>query len=121
MPGGVDELRDPVAAERRGVRGARVVGAAWLVLVSVVCLGASLTRTGSFGAPAVASGWRIDPNTATAAELELLPRVGPALAGRIVESREADGAFGSLADLDRVRGIGPRTLELVEPYVEFRE
>ncbi|MFO0834122.1 MAG: helix-hairpin-helix domain-containing protein [Phycisphaerales bacterium] len=60
----------------------------------------------------------IDLNSASAAEIELLPEIGPALAARIVESREKDGAFRSPNDLDRVRGIGKGTIERVTPLVE---
>jgi competence protein ComEA len=52
----------------------------------------------------------MDVNRATAAELELLPRIGPTLAGRIVEERERGGPFASVQDLQRVRGIGPATV-----------
>jgi competence ComEA-like helix-hairpin-helix protein len=48
----------------------------------------------------------IDPNTATAAELDRLPGVGPSLAARIVEERER-APFRTVGDLTRVRGIGP--------------
>ena len=50
---------------------------------------------------------RIDPDRATAQELARLPRVGLALAKKIVAAREARGPFGSPAGLDRVAGIGP--------------
>lgn len=53
---------------------------------------------------------RLNLNTASAAELELLPGIGPALAARIVEDRAANGPFRSVDDLDRVKGIGPKTL-----------
>jgi competence protein ComEA len=65
----------------------------------------------------LAAGERIDPNRAPAAELERLPRIGPALAERIVEHREAHGAFRSLADLDAVPGFGPALLEAVAPHL----
>lgn len=55
----------------------------------------------------------LNVNTATAAELELLPGIGPALAGRIVADREANGPFKSVDDLDRVKGIGPKTLDRI--------
>jgi competence ComEA-like helix-hairpin-helix protein len=61
-------------------------------------------------------GTRLDPNTATAQELEALPGVGPAMAGRIVEAREA-GRFSTLDDLRRVKGIGPGVLAKLEPHV----
>lgn len=54
---------------------------------------------------------RIDINTASAAQLEELPGVGPAIAQRIVEHREAEGPFASVDDLEDVPGIGPATLE----------
>lgn len=62
-------------------------------------------------APAQIAGLLIDVNTASAAELELLPGIGPAMAARIIEDRQANGLFASLDDLDRVRGIGPRTID----------
>src|SRR3989338_3291411 len=56
-------------------------------------------------------------NAADVAELERLPGVGPALAARIVEERECCGPFHSAEDLTRVRGIGHKTRERLEPYV----
>jgi competence ComEA-like helix-hairpin-helix protein len=65
------------------------------------------------------AGDRLNINTATAAELELLPRIGPTLAARIVEFREREGRIRSLSHLMEVRGIGERTIELLEPYIRF--
>lgn len=62
---------------------------------------------------------RIRINTATAAELDLLPGIGPALAARIIESRRANGPFSGPGDLQRVRGIGPKTAENIAPLVRF--
>jgi len=59
--------------------------------------------------PSVAQ--RIDINTASAAQLELLPAIGPALAKRIVDNRGEAGRFNRIEDLDRVPGIGPKTIE----------
>jgi competence protein ComEA len=60
----------------------------------------------------------ININTATAAELELLPGIGPALAGRIVEYRAKHGPFKSVDELDHVSGIGPRTLAKIRPVAK---
>lgn len=61
----------------------------------------------------------IDVNLATEAELQALPRVGPAMARRIIEYRETVGRFRSLEDLRHVRGIGPATLRVLDPLVTF--
>lgn len=58
----------------------------------------------------------IDVNRATAGELMQLPGIGPVLAGRIVEVRR-EKAFGSVEDLRRVKGIGPKTLDALRPHV----
>lgn len=55
-------------------------------------------------------GERIDPNTAPLDELRRLPRATRTLAQRIVDDRERNGPFRSVQDLDRVQGVGPRTL-----------
>ena len=64
-------------------------------------------------------GEKIDVDTASEAQIERLPRVGPQLARRIVEERTAHGPFGSLAGLRRVPGIGPATLRGFERTATF--
>lgn len=60
----------------------------------------------------------IDLNSATAAELDALPGVGPATATAIVDDRTRNGPFASVDDLDRVPGIGPAKLEAVRDLVK---
>ena len=65
----------------------------------------------------------VDPNDTPPAVLLALPRLGPALVGRIVVQREIE-LFQSLDDLDqRVKGIGPATIKSIRPYlrVESRD
>lgn len=69
---------------------------------------------------AAAPGGKVNVNTADAEELALLPRVGPALAKRILEYREANGDFEVAEDLMLVRGIGERTFDLMEPFVALK-
>ncbi|HVT47917.1 MAG TPA: helix-hairpin-helix domain-containing protein [Vicinamibacterales bacterium] len=47
-------------------------------------------------------------NTATAADLQTLPGVGPAMAARILEYREKSGGFKKIEDLMNVKGIGEK-------------
>ncbi|MBS1401793.1 MAG: helix-hairpin-helix domain-containing protein [Oscillospiraceae bacterium] len=58
---------------------------------------------------AAAEPERININTATAAELESLPGIGPKLAARIVDYRAANGPFQSPEELMNVSGIGEKT------------
>ena len=64
-------------------------------------------------------GERVDLDLADVTEITRLPRVGPALARRIVDWRATHGPFASLARLDSVSGIGPHLLDAIRPYVMF--
>ncbi len=59
----------------------------------------------------------VNINTATSDQLQLLPGVGPALAGRIIAFREANGPFEKVDELAAVQGIGDKSLEKMRPYV----
>src|SRR5215208_2712392 len=61
----------------------------------------------------------VDVDLASAAELERLPGIGPALARRIVADRDSLGPFGSLLALQRVRGVGPALAARIERHVTF--
>jgi DNA uptake protein ComE-like DNA-binding protein len=65
--------------------------------------------------PAAILARGVNVNTASEAELEALPGIGPALAGRIIASRP----YSNAADLDQVKGIGPKMLEKIGPYLRF--
>lgn len=56
--------------------------------------------------------------SATQAELESLPRIGPVTAKAILDLRNA-GKLKVVEDLDKVKGIGPKTLEQLRPLVEL--
>ena len=69
------------------------------------------------GAPAPSSAGVVNINTADAAQLALLPRVGEKAAERIIEYRTEHGPFKKAADLMQVKGIGAKTFELMSPYL----
>src|SRR3954466_5647313 len=62
---------------------------------------------------------RVDVDVATAAQLDVLPGLGPVMARRIVADREKRGPFGSLANLRRVKGIGPALAARLESVVRL--
>lgn len=66
---------------------------------------------------ATGTGALLNLNTATPAELEMLPRIGPAMSQRIVEWRDANGGFSSVDDLRNVSGIGEKTFEGLKELV----
>ncbi len=79
--------------------------------------GAITEPDGGTGTPTGGAGAKIDLNTATAAQLDTLPGIGPALAAAIVKERDAHGPFRSVDDLARVSGIGKAKLALVRDLV----
>jgi competence protein ComEA len=74
-------------------------------------------RPGAQGG-SVAAGGESGPvslSSATAADLEALDGVGPALAARIIAWRDSRGGFSSVDQLDDVPGIGPARMEALKP------
>lgn len=69
------------------------------------------------GPVSLALGMRIDANVASKADLRAVPGIGPAIAERIVADRQAEGPFGGIEEIQRVKGIGPKRLELIRPYL----
>ena len=61
--------------------------------------------------------YKIDLNSATWVEWSQLPGIGVVLAHRIVEERERNGPFRDLADLRRVKGLGPKRIEAIRLFV----
>jgi len=104
-----DEPEDRIA--RRGVTAASIL----LLLLAIAGLVRELNRPAATsplerGGAQASVERRIDINTAPVHLLQTLPGVGPRLAQRIIASREADGPFASVSDLQRVKGIGTRTV-----------
>ncbi|WDT76028.1 MAG: helix-hairpin-helix domain-containing protein [Candidatus Manganitrophus sp.] len=62
---------------------------------------------------------KVDLNSAAVAIIETLPAVGPKLAQEIVRYREERGPFRKVEDLLEVKGIGPKKLSRLAPYLIF--
>jgi competence protein ComEA len=63
---------------------------------------------------------RLNLNTATEDQLQLLPGIGPAKAERIVAWRKKNGGFKRVADLRKVKGFGYKTLRRLEAWLDVK-
>ncbi|MEV8358705.1 helix-hairpin-helix domain-containing protein [Microbacterium sp. NPDC076895] len=98
-------------AEAAGVNLARPVSDGEQVIVPRV------GEAPAAGPAGVTADGRVNLNSADEGALDTLPGVGPAIAGRIIEWREANGRFASVDDLLSVSGIGPKMLESLRDLV----
>ncbi len=69
------------------------------------------------GAPGGSVSGVVNLNTATVADLDTLPRIGPAMAQRILDYREANGPFQSVDELANISGIGEKTFDALKDLV----
>jgi len=115
----------PHDQRRPWLRRADQFGVAALVLAGFVGVGAWwLSHGGHRGrlidierAERRQARFEVDLNSAEWPELAQVPGIGETLAKRIIESRDVEGPYLDHDDLDRVRGIGPRTIERMRPYL----
>jgi competence protein ComEA len=64
---------------------------------------------------------KININTASATELETLPRIGPAVAQRIIDFRTKNGAFKRIEDIMKVQGIGEKVYQNIKDLITVGE
>jgi competence protein ComEA len=98
----------------------------WLLLL-VLCVavaGSSEAQEKAVPGKAVSSraetagdGAPLNVNNASAEQLEALPGIGAAMAGRIIEYRQKHGPFKRLEDLMNVRGIGEKNFQKLKPLI----
>jgi len=80
----------------------------------------AVAEVGRLPAPtALMCGALLDINGASEADLTLLPGIGEVRARSIAESRRHDGPFPDIESLDRVRGIGPKTVAGLRPWLSL--
>jgi len=142
-PGTADETRQAPTSDHRTAQHVLCAAAALAALVVVAfqysrtvplsAAGVTVAHAEQNASPSAAEGpgaaiiGGINPNTATAAELTVLPGIGKSKAGAIVAFREehtdaddpASPVFRKPEDLQAVRGIGPATVERLRPWLRF--
>ena len=65
------------------------------------------------------AGGVVDMDAASESEIEHLPRIGPAMARRVLANRDSLGPFKSLEGLRRVKGMGKATIDRLAPLISF--
>jgi competence ComEA-like helix-hairpin-helix protein len=93
------------------ISGMRSVFAFLLLSLALLSGGVAQAESQSAGAP-------LDLNRATAEQLEALPGIGAVKAAAILAVRDTKGGFGSMEELEAVRGIGPALVEKLRPLVK---
>ena len=105
-------------------RSAPAILAALLLAIAglaVPCLAAAEMAEAHAVQAAQADNAAIDINRAGVAELQSIKGIGPALAKRIVEYRDAEGPFTKVEDLLQVKGVGPKLLDRIRTKVVVKE
>jgi comEA protein len=93
------------------------VGVCALALVTLMGLPQATTLSAAGQATGEVVTTQVNLNTASAADLERLPGVGPAMAARIVEYRQKNGNFKKIEDLMNVKGIGEKSFLKLKPQI----
>jgi competence protein ComEA len=94
-----------------------VSSAVALALFTMTLGGLSVVQAAQEPRAAVSNMLPLNLNTASAAELEKLPGVGPAMALRIVEYRQKSGGFKRIEELMNVKGIGEKSFLKLKPQI----
>jgi competence protein ComEA len=99
-------IDSPIERKEKSMKTRIVLSLMAVVLAAVTFAGAGEETSGV-----------VNINTASAEQLQLLPRVGPALAGRIIEFREENGSYRTVDEIVAVKGIGEKSFEKLEPFI----
>ena len=105
-------------ANLQGLNMAAVIADGQQIIVPPKVAARATTAGGGAGGTSAAGGsGQVSLSSASAADLEALDGVGPALAQRIIDWRTAHGGFSSVDQLDDVPGIGPTRLDALRPHL----
>ncbi|HLF27474.1 MAG TPA: helix-hairpin-helix domain-containing protein [Anaerolineae bacterium] len=80
-------------------------------------LGEVVPAPGASSGESALPGAPIDINTATLEQLDALPGIGPAIAQRIIDYRQANGPFTALDQIKEVKGIGDALFEKIKDLI----
>ena len=92
-----------------------------LVLSIILSLVSSYVLSFQVQTAPVTNEKKININTASSAELQKLPRVGPKIAQRIIDFRNQNGNFKSIEEIMKVKGIGEKIFKQLKDFITVGE
>jgi comEA protein len=101
--------------QKESLMNSRNLARAAVALVAVLCVSGLAAAESS----ETASGKKVNINQASAKDIANLPRIGAKVADRIVEYRQAHGAFARIEDLMEVKGVGEKLFTQLKPYLSL--
>ena len=111
-------------AETRSFNLARKINDGEQIYVPLIGEATAVPPTPAKGGPSTAATktpiGKINVNTATLEELDLLPGIGPAIAQRIIDYRKENGVFKQIEDLKKVRGIGDSIFDQIKELITLQ-
>ena len=93
----------------------RIIDKSFWVLILVIVIGSVLQSRFCFSVEQVEG--KVNINTATEAQIALLPGLGPKLATEVVNYRTNNGGFKTIEDIKKVSGVGDKKFEKIKDFV----
>ena len=93
----------------------RIIDKSFWVLILAIMIGSVLQSRFCFSVEQVEG--KVNINTATEAQIALLPGLGPKLATEVVNYRTNNGGFKTIEDIKKVSGVGDKKFEKIKDYV----
>ena len=93
----------------------RIIDKSFWVLILAIMIGSVLQSRFCFSVEQIEG--KVNINTATEAQIALLPGLGPKLATEVVTYRTNNGGFKTIEDIKKVSGVGDKKFEKIKDYV----
>ena len=93
----------------------RIIDKSFWVLILAIMIGSVLQSRFCFSVEQIEG--KVNINTATEAQIALLPGLGPKLATEVVNYRTNNGGFKTIEDIKKVSGVGDKKFEKIKDYV----